>query len=82
EAKDLRPGDYQFVEEKAPKDYDIDKTPIEFTIVKSQKKAVTVTATNHLIKGGVPLSKTDDIDGTALAGAIFKIVDANDEKKV
>ncbi|MEG7969602.1 SpaA isopeptide-forming pilin-related protein [Bacillus cereus group sp. Sample30] len=82
EAKDLRPGDYQFVEEKAPKDYDIDKKPIEFTIVKSQKKTVTVTATNHLIKGGVTLTKTDDIDGTALAGAVFKIVDANDEKKV
>ncbi|PDY43207.1 collagen-binding protein [Bacillus wiedmannii] len=82
EAKDLRPGDYQFVEEKAPKDYDIDKKPIEFTIVKSQQKAVTVTATNHLIKGGVTLTKTDDIDGTALAGAVFKIVDANDEKKV
>ncbi|GAB6558875.1 SpaA isopeptide-forming pilin-related protein [Bacillus mobilis] len=82
EAKDLRPGDYQFVEEKAPKDYDIDKKPIEFTIVKSQKNAVTVTATNHLIKGGVTLTKTDDIDGTALAGAVFKIVDAHDEKKV
>ncbi len=82
EAKDLRPGDYQFVEEKAPKDYDIDKKPIEFTIVKSQKKAVTVTATNHLIKGGVTLTKTDDIDGTTLAGAVFKIVDANDEKNV
>ncbi|MES5941517.1 MULTISPECIES: SpaA isopeptide-forming pilin-related protein [unclassified Bacillus cereus group] len=82
EVKDLRPGDYQFVEEKAPKDYDIDKKPIEFTIVKSQKKAVTVTATNHLIKGGVTLTKTDDIDGTTLAGAVFKIVDANDEKKV
>ncbi|MGH1297401.1 SpaA isopeptide-forming pilin-related protein [Bacillus pretiosus] len=82
EAKDLRPGEYQFVEEKAPKDYDIDKKPIEFTIVKSQQKAVTVTATNHLIKGGVTLTKTDDIDGTALAGAVFKIVDANDEKKV
>lgn len=58
EATNLRPGDYQFVEEKAPKDYDIDKTPIEFTIVKSQQKAVTVTATNHLIKGGVTLTKT------------------------
>ncbi|WP_141554571.1 SpaA isopeptide-forming pilin-related protein [Bacillus wiedmannii] len=83
EAKDLRPGDYQFVEEKAPEHYDIDKKPIEFTIVKSQKKAVTVTATNHLIKGGVILTKTDDIDDkTTLAGAVFKIVDANDEKKV
>ena len=82
EAKDLRPGDYQFVEEKAPKDYDIDKKPIEFTIVKSQQKAVTVTTTNHLIKGGVTLTKVDDIDGTALEGAVFKIVDANDEKQV
>ncbi|MED2790498.1 SpaA isopeptide-forming pilin-related protein [Bacillus wiedmannii] len=83
EAKDLRPGEYQFVEEKAPKDYDIDKKPIEFTIVKSQQKAFTVTATNHLIKGGVILTKTDDIDDkTTLAGAVFKIVDANDEKKV
>ncbi|MED1381092.1 SpaA isopeptide-forming pilin-related protein, partial [Bacillus mycoides] len=82
EAKDLRPGDYQFVEEKAPKHYSLDKKPIEFTIEKSQQKAFTVTATNHLIKGGVTLTKADDIDGTALAGAVFKIVDANDEKKV
>ncbi|MGH0543620.1 SpaA isopeptide-forming pilin-related protein, partial [Bacillus cereus] len=83
EAKDLRPGEYQFVEEKAPEHYDIDKKPIAFTIVKSQKKAVTVTATNHLIKGGVTLTKTDDTDDkTTLAGAVFKIVDANNEKKV
>ncbi|MGE6615135.1 SpaA isopeptide-forming pilin-related protein [Bacillus mycoides] len=82
EARDLRPGDYQFVEEKAPKHYSLDKKPIEFTIEKSQQKAFTVTATNHLIKGGVTLTKADDIDGTALAGAVFKIVDANDEKKI
>ena len=37
EATNLRPGDYQFVEEKAPKDYDIDKT-IEFTIVKVNRR--------------------------------------------
>ncbi|WP_220784645.1 SpaA isopeptide-forming pilin-related protein [Bacillus sp. BML-BC021] len=82
EAKDLRPGDYQFVEVKAPKHYNLDKTPIKFTIEKSQQKALTVTATNHLIKGGVTLTKVDDIDGTALKGAVFKIVDVNDEKKV
>ncbi|WP_144614887.1 SpaA isopeptide-forming pilin-related protein [Bacillus cereus] len=82
EAKDLRPGDYQFVEEKAPKHYNLDKTPIKFTIEKSQQKALTVTATNHLIKGGVTLTKVDDIDGTALKDAVFKIVDVNDEKKV
>ena len=50
--------------------------------MKSQQKALTVTATNHLIKGGVTLTKVDDVDGTALEGAVFKIVDANDEKQV
>ena len=32
EAKDLRPGDYQFVEEKAPKDYDIDKNQLSLQL--------------------------------------------------
>ncbi|WP_259416567.1 SpaA isopeptide-forming pilin-related protein [Bacillus toyonensis] len=82
EAKNLLPGEYQFVEEKAPKHYEIDKKPLKFTIEKSQQKALTVTATNHLIKGGVTLTKVDDVDGTALEGAVFKIVDANDEKQV
>ncbi|WJE34784.1 SpaA isopeptide-forming pilin-related protein [Bacillus mycoides] len=80
EAKDLRPGKYQFVEEKAPEHYTLDKTPILFEIEKSQKKAATVTATNHLIKGGVTLTKVDDIDGSALEGAVFKIVDANNNE--
>ena len=39
-------------------------------------------AENALKPGDVELTKVDDIDGTALAGAVFKIVDANDEKKV
>ncbi|AIE36678.1 SpaA isopeptide-forming pilin-related protein [Bacillus thuringiensis] len=82
EAKNLLPGEYQFVEEKAPENYEIDKKPLKFTIDKSQQKALTVTATNHLIKGGVTLTKVDDVDGTALEGAVFKIVDANDEKQV
>ena len=43
-ASNLRPGDYQFVETKAPKDYDLNKTPIPFTIEKSQTTHVSVTA--------------------------------------
>ncbi|MEB9504303.1 SpaA isopeptide-forming pilin-related protein [Bacillus anthracis] len=82
EANDLLPGEYQFVEEKAPEHYKLDKTPILFKIEKSQAKVATVKATNHPITGGVTLTKSDNIDGTALEGAIFKIVDANDEKKV
>ncbi|HDR7685971.1 TPA: LPXTG cell wall anchor domain-containing protein [Bacillus toyonensis] len=73
-ASDLRPGDYQFVEVKAPKDYTLSKDPIPFTIEKSQKKNITVTATNSLKKGAVTLTKIDDIDRTMLKGAIFKIV--------
>ena len=43
-ASNLRPRDYQFVETKAPKDYDLNKTPIPFTIEKSQPTHVSVTA--------------------------------------
>ena len=39
-------------------------------------------AENALKPGDIELIKVDDIDGTALEGAVFKIVDANDEKKV
>ncbi|MED2785989.1 SpaA isopeptide-forming pilin-related protein [Bacillus thuringiensis] len=74
---DLRPGDYQFIETKAPKHYDLNQNPIKFTIEKSQTAKASVTATNSLTKGAVELTKVDDIDGTTLAGAIFKIVDMN-----
>ena len=73
----LRPGDYQFVETKAPKHYDLNKEPIPFTIEKGQAEPISVTAKNSLTKGAVELSKMDDIDGTALEGAVFKIVDMN-----
>ncbi|HDX9551493.1 TPA: LPXTG cell wall anchor domain-containing protein, partial [Bacillus thuringiensis] len=74
-ASDLRPGDYQFIEVKAPKDYDLSKEPIPFTIGKSQKENITVTATNSLTKGAITLTKIDDIDRTMLKDAVFKIVD-------
>ena len=36
EINDLRPGDYQFIETKAPKHYDLNKEPIPFTIEKDK----------------------------------------------
>ncbi|MFP5193716.1 SpaA isopeptide-forming pilin-related protein, partial [Bacillus paranthracis] len=60
---DLRPGDYQFVETKAPDHYDLNQTPINFTVEKSQTATASVTATNSLTKGAVELSKVDDVDG-------------------
>ncbi|MFD6506157.1 SpaA isopeptide-forming pilin-related protein [Bacillus sp. NPDC060175] len=79
-ASDLRPGDYQFIEVKAPKDYDLSKDPIPFTIGKSQKENIAVTAKNSLTKGAVTLTKIDDIDRTMLKDATFKIVDMNGEE--
>ena len=39
-ASDLRPGDYQFIEVKAPKDYTLGNDPIPFTIGKVKKKTL------------------------------------------
>ncbi|MDG2784218.1 SpaA isopeptide-forming pilin-related protein, partial [Vibrio parahaemolyticus] len=75
--ENLRPGTYQFVETTAPKHYDLDKKPIVVTVEKSQKNIATVTMKNSLTKGGVELSKVDDVDGTTLEGAVFNIVDMN-----
>nr|WP_238482617.1 Cna B-type domain-containing protein [Lederbergia galactosidilytica] len=43
---DLKPGDYQFVEVKAPIGYELDKTPIVFTIEKGKKESTKVKAVN------------------------------------
>ena len=69
--------DYQFIETKAPTHYDLNQTPINFTVEKSQTTTASVTAKNSLTKGAVELTKVDDIDGSTLEGAIFKIVDSN-----
>ena len=43
----LIPGRYQFVETKAPVGYDLNQTPLDFTIVNGQTAVVTVTATDR-----------------------------------
>lgn len=55
----LAPGDYQLVETKAPTGYELDATPVEFTIEFNQKDAVQVTKTNKMSTGSVVLTKTD-----------------------
>ncbi|MCQ6575351.1 prealbumin-like fold domain-containing protein, partial [Bacillus wiedmannii] len=45
---DLRPGDYQFIESKAPTHYDLNENPIKFTVEKSLTATASVTATNSL----------------------------------
>ena len=71
----LEPGDYQFVETQAPTGYDLDATPVTFTIEKGQTEAVQVLMTNKMTPGGVVLSKTDAKTGEALQGAVFELQD-------
>ncbi|GGA20614.1 SpaA isopeptide-forming pilin-related protein [Psychrobacillus lasiicapitis] len=78
----LKPGSYQFVETKAPFGYDLDQTPIKFTIEKSKSiadvKVAKVTAQNELSTGSVELTKVDKEDQTTtLEGAVFELQDAN-----
>ncbi|WP_100403553.1 SpaA isopeptide-forming pilin-related protein [Bacillus sp. FJAT-42315] len=76
--KDLKPGDYQFVETKAPSGYVLDKTPLKFKIDKAQKETLTVTFENAVTSGAVELTKVDEADGKLkLAGAVFQLQDQN-----
>ncbi|QKS72620.1 LPXTG cell wall anchor domain-containing protein [Paenalkalicoccus suaedae] len=71
---DLRPGNYSFVETRAPGGYVLDRTPKPFTVEKSQEALVEITATNRLIRGSVQITKTDKDSNTPLAGVVFDLV--------
>lgn len=70
---DLKPGQYQFVETKAPHGYQLDKQPILFTIEKNQQKPLQLTAKNHLILGSLRIIKVDQQTDRTLKGASFDI---------
>ncbi|MEC5226646.1 SpaA isopeptide-forming pilin-related protein [Bacillus licheniformis] len=74
----LKPGNYQFVETKAPKHYQLDKTPISFTVKNTDTKQIELTAENQLTPGDVKLTKVDSNNKKAvLKGAEFKLLDAD-----
>lgn len=75
EINDLVPGKYQLVETEAPTGYEIDATPIVFTVEKGKKDPVQLTKKNKAIPGSVLLTKVDSKNGKALAGAIFALQD-------
>lgn len=70
---DLKPGQYQFVEMKAPHGYQLDDKPILFTIEKNQQKPLQLTAKNHLILGSLRIIKVDQQTDRTLKGASFDI---------
>lgn len=73
----LIPGDYQFIETKAPYGYELDSTPIDFKVSEGQETAISLSMTNKLSPGDVILTKTDKDTGAFLEGAIFELQDAS-----
>lgn len=74
----LKPGEYQFIEIDAPKDYELDAEPIKFTVEKSQKEALVIQQTNTLKPGEVELTKVNKHNtGETLAGAEYALKDAS-----
>ncbi len=69
---DLEPGEYQFVETKAPNGYELNTEPIPFTIGEKQTEIITLTAKNKKL-ASVELTKLAKEDGNRLAGAAFKL---------
>ncbi|WP_338753141.1 SpaA isopeptide-forming pilin-related protein [Bacillus sp. FJAT-52991] len=75
---DLKPGDYQFIETKAPTGYVINPKPLKFTIEKGQKETLYVTFENKTAQSAVELTKVDEADEKLkLAGAEFRLEDQN-----
>ncbi|VDG25799.1 MSCRAMM family protein [Lactiplantibacillus mudanjiangensis] len=71
-------GDYQFVETKAPAGYELNASPLTFTIVKGQTANVTVNAKDTKetpTTGDVQLTKTDQATKAVLAGAVYDLKD-------
>lgn len=79
-------GDYYFVEKSAPEGFELDSSPIKFTIdaktTKGGKVVVELTATNKATPeptGGVRLLKVDeDTKTTGLKGAVFELYRGNE----
>lgn len=55
----LSHGSYSFVETQAPQGYELDATPIPFTVTENQTDPVKISAVNKAMTGSVTLTKLD-----------------------
>ncbi|MGL9729341.1 Spy0128 family protein [Enterococcus sp. DIV0756] len=76
----LKAGNYQVVETKAPSGYVIDKTPIPFVITKEDTAKKELVKENKKQTQGIFLKKADSSNQKALANAEFKL--QTDSKKI
>ncbi|KAJ3198340.1 hypothetical protein HK101_006474, partial [Irineochytrium annulatum] len=73
---DLLPGDYELVEVVAPEFYQLDATPIPFTIVENQTQIITLTKSNAIGAGGkLVVTKVNAKDQSVLSGIEFELRD-------
>lgn len=77
----LPPGTYTVRETAAPPGYQVDNTPISFTIPSSADGEVPMVTlgnvVNHRVTGLVTIRKVDADTGAPLAGAVFQLLDQN-----
>ncbi|WP_029699477.1 SpaA isopeptide-forming pilin-related protein, partial [Clostridium sp. Ade.TY] len=74
---DLRPGNYYFVETKAPEGYNLDNSKHEFKIILGEaEKQASVTVKDNIKKGEAVLVKKDSETGEPLQGAIYGLYDS------
>lgn len=73
----LAPGNYQFMETKAPEGFSVNTTPIDFEIIGENKGEPTVVTLAEFVnyKGQAVFEKTDS-QGNPLSGAIFELRDS------
>ncbi|QBO36096.1 hypothetical protein EQG49_06315 [Periweissella cryptocerci] len=69
----LLPGNYSFVEVKAPAGYDLDKTPVKVNVAFDQQTPAQVAMTNNQTAGSVVLTKRDSKTKATLANAVFEL---------
>ena len=75
----LAPGEYSFVETKAPTGYILNTIPVHFTILAEEEgQPSLIIASDNFVnyQGSAELIKHDS-KGQALEGAVFKVIDAD-----
>ncbi|WP_271001481.1 SpaA isopeptide-forming pilin-related protein [Listeria seeligeri] len=73
---DLKFDTYKLIETKAPAGYELDASPVEFTIDETHQ-ALFVSKENAPITGSVSLEKLDSETKVKLAGAEFELQDSD-----